>query len=94
MPNAASPVISAGANGTAVHTMLGHTRFGICVRQRAARRRAFGQRMSAETGQCSERQRASVEAELVLLAAGDRVRVRHQLRVRQAYANSPKREDG
>jgi hypothetical protein len=39
-------------------------------------------------------QRASAEVELVLLAAGDRVRVRDQFRVRKADADSPEREDG
>jgi hypothetical protein len=45
-------------------------------------------------GRDSMPQRGSAEVELVLLAAGDRVRVRDQLRVRQADANSPEREDG
>jgi hypothetical protein len=38
-------------------------------------------------------ERALAEAECVLPAAGDRVRVRDQFRVRQAHANAPQRED-
>ena len=51
--------------------------------------------MTLECAGCkSSSLRDLAEVELVLLAARDRVRVRHQLCVRQAHANTPEGEDG